>query len=140
MPRQPIIYAGSYDVRFSDLDPYGHMNAKHYLDVVTTTRLQYSERVLGQSMIEVAARGVGFFLVSCSQKFRKPISGMETIKATSFVDQTRGASFTVVYKITSLDETVIYSDGTLDFAVIDLKTQRPMLTPDWIMALFFHSP
>lgn len=139
MTRQVIIYTGPYDVRFSDLDPYGHMNAKHYLDVVTTTRMQYSDRVLGQSMNEIAARGIGFFLVSCTQKFRKPIVGMGTIKATSYVEESRGASFTVVYQITSMDEATTYSDGTLEFAVIDLNTQRPILTPEWIKNLFYKS-
>jgi acyl-CoA thioester hydrolase len=137
--RQPIVYTGQYDVRFSDLDPYGHLNAKHYLDIVTSTRLQYSERTIGISMHEIAHRGIGFYLASCQQRFRKPIVGMATVKANSHVEETRGASFSVVYQITSIDETLLFSDGLMEFAIVDLKTQKPILTPDWVYSLFFHS-
>jgi len=138
MTRQPIVYTGQYDVRFSDLDPYGHVNAKHYLDIVTSTRLQYSERNLGIPMLEIARRGVGFFMVSCQQRFLKPIVGMATVKANSYVEETRGASFSVVFQITSLDETILYCDGLLEFAVVDFQTQKPILTPDWVHRLFFR--
>lgn len=139
MPRRPLIYVGDYDVRFSDLDPYGHMNAKHYLDIVTTTRLQFSERTLGVKIEKLAEQGIGFFLFACTQKFRRPIMGLCTVRASSFVEQAKGASVVVSYSITSLDQGTTYSDGTLEFAIMDLQNQKPMIAPPWVLDLFFES-
>ena len=45
----PKIFEGWVGVRFSDLDIYGHVNAKNYLDYVNTVRFRYIEEHSGMS-------------------------------------------------------------------------------------------
>ena len=42
----PIIYENELQVRFSDLDGYGHMNSNVYADLLATSRLLFLEKDL----------------------------------------------------------------------------------------------
>jgi acyl-CoA thioesterase FadM len=44
--RKPVEFDYSLDVRFDDLDSYGHVNSTRYLDYVSTARLLYMERAV----------------------------------------------------------------------------------------------
>ena len=136
--RTPIVYKGLIDIRFSDLDSYNHVNSKHYVDFVSTVRLNYLGAELGTPIEGVTSRGIGFFMTKSTINYRKPIVGLQKISASSHVSEiSTGKVLVIPFQITSSDEQKIFADGVLEFAVIDLKTNRSTQTPQWVFNLFF---
>lgn len=132
---KPIIYSATVQVRFSDLDPYGHVNSARYLDYVISSRFQYSLEHLDVTDQLLISRGVGFFLTRAESSFHRPVVGVQKLLVTSWVSEIEGARLTVPYEI-KLPSEKLANSGTLHFAVMDLKTQRPTEAPEWVVRLF----
>jgi YbgC/YbaW family acyl-CoA thioester hydrolase len=132
-----IRYKSVVPVRFSDLDSYGHVNSTHYLDYVISSRWAFARdqlRVSDRSLIE---RKIGFYLSKAQMAFKRPIVGAGAIVASSHVQEIIEARLIVPWEIRSTDEATLHADGVLEFAVIDLSTNKPTSCPDWVRALFF---
>ncbi|SMF17532.1 acyl-CoA thioesterase [Pseudobacteriovorax antillogorgiicola] len=134
----PIIFEGFIDTRFSDLDIYGHVNAKHYLDYVNTTRFRYMEEQMGMTNREIIDRGYMFFLAQSHINYRKPIESTCRIYVKSFVPEWKGPRFNVNFEIQSEDMSITYCQG--DFQVILVNNEgRPVRKPPlWLLELFLR--
>lgn len=64
--RDPVKYEVHFDIRFAGLDFYGHVNSKHYVDLVSTVRLNLMINEMKTRVEMATARGVGFYLVKSS--------------------------------------------------------------------------
>ena len=135
---KPIVYSGRVAVRFSDLDPYGHVNSAHYLDYVISARFQYAQEKLGISGRTLVKQGVGFFLAKAQSKFIQPVVGIQELLVSSWVESIEGPRLSVPYEVKTLQEKLVNS-GLLEFVVIDLATNRPTDATDWVRGLFFES-
>ena len=135
--RKPIIYLKDQDIRFGEMDAYGHLNAKHYLDLVASARLIFLERDLKYPIEKIMSQGVGFYLKKATQNFRRPIVGLQRVWVRSFVSQLSEASLIVDFEILDADQAKAYATGQLEYVVVDLKTQRPVPPPDWLLDVFF---
>ncbi len=137
--RKPIEYADTLDIRFSDLDSYGHVNSKHYVDLVSTARLNFMSRDMKTKISDVTGQGIGFFMTKATMNFKRSINGLQKVRAVSFVQEIKDKKTLIVpFSITSENCETIFSDGVLEFALIDLKTNRSTPAPDWIIDLFFE--
>ncbi|WP_413289900.1 acyl-CoA thioesterase [Bdellovibrio sp. HCB337] len=136
--RSPIEYVGLVDIRFSDIDSYGHVNSKHYLDIISTARLNFLAEQMKMPIEDVTKQGIGFFLTKSTMNFKRPISGLQKVLATSRVTEVRDGKVLVIpYELTDETKTVTYSDGTLEFAIIDMHSKRVTTAPTWVLDLFF---
>ena len=136
---KPIIYTYDVDVRFSDLDPYGHVNLRNYLDIVTTSRFLYLENILSVPMAEFAKEGIGFYAAKANQEFLAPITGMKTVRVRSLVEKVEGARLYVSYEMFDVATATLFSSGNIEFMVMDLKTQRPVKEiPSLVTACFLQ--
>ncbi len=136
--REPIKYKGSLDVRFADLDPYGHVNSKHYLDYVSTTRLNYMANEMRVPLDSVTARGIGFYLVKSTINYLRPIVGLQRIQVSSHVAEIKGSKVLVIpFEVQNPDGSITFSEGTLEYAIVDMKTGKLVQAPEWIKELFF---
>lgn len=136
--RKPIRYDYVLDIRFSDLDPYGHLNSTLYLDLINTSRMLYLERERGFSIADVVKRGIGFYMTRANQEFLKSVKGFQKLRAVTEVSDVQGGKLTIPYELKSEDGEKLYSKGILEYAVIDLKTQKPTDLPDWLADQFFY--
>lgn len=134
----PIVYEGTVETRFSDLDLYGHVNGSCYIDYVATMRFTFAEQKLGLSLSEFTRRGLGFFLARASIRYRKAISGLQPISISSYVEKTRGSLLVIPFEIRSTDKQTLYADGELRYAMVDLKTQSPISMPQWAIPYFWR--
>ncbi len=128
--RKPIMFEFDVDVRFAELDFYGHVNLSKYLDIVVTSRFLYLERVLKISLAETAKAGVAFYTAKAFQEFLRPIKGLQRVRVKSFVEKVNDTRLEVPYEIYDAQGKVLYSKGLLTFAIMDLKTNRPCPLPD----------
>ena len=136
--KTPIIYEAFLDVRFGDLDPYGHVNASRYLDYVVSSRWTFLERTQSISSAELVRRGLAFFMTKATTEFRKPIAGAAQVRVRSHVGTLEGARLVTPFEIASADGATVHATGHLDFAIMNLETRKPMALPDWAMPLFFQ--
>lgn len=134
-----IIYEDFVDVRFSDLDHYNHVNSKHYLDLIVTTRLTFFAREFKVPFESITERGYGFFLTKSTINFKRPIVGLQRVRGKSHVAEVRDGKVAVIpFELRTEDDAKLFSDGVLEFTVIDMKTQRGTVGPDWVMDYFFR--
>jgi len=138
--RDPIEYIDLVDIRFADLDFYGHVNSKHYLDLVATARLNFLAREMKMPMHEVAQKGIGFFLVKSTINYKRPINGLQRVLSSSRVVEIRDGKVLVIpFTIESEDRSRVFSDGILEYALIDMNTKKMTISPDWIVDLFLKT-
>lgn len=136
--KKPIIYEDLVDVRFSDLDHYNHVNSKHYLDIISTSRLTFLAREMKMPIEKVTERGIGFYMSKAITNFKRPVVGLQKIRASSYISEVvNNKKLIIPFELKSEDSTVTFADGILEFAVIDMKTGRPTETPEWVLDLFF---
>ncbi len=135
---KPILYDYEIEPRFSDIDSYGHVNSKNYMDYVSTSRLYYMENVMGLSVEETFRQGLGFYLAGIEQKFIRPINGMVKVRIQSFIKEWQASRVLVDYKICSPDLEKTYSVGEIKYVCVDLKTQKPIDFPESIKKYFFE--
>ncbi|MEU7904779.1 thioesterase family protein [Actinoplanes sp. NPDC049118] len=136
---RPVLYDGTIEVRFGDLDAYGHVNAKNYVDYVATTRLRFLDDRMPLTAAEIAQRGFAFYLRTSEISYRRPVTGLGTLHVSSFSDRLDGARLVVRFEIRNADRTVLHSDGTLTYSIVALRTGKPVdEVPSWLSGLFFE--
>lgn len=137
--RTPLTYNETVDVRFSDLDLYGHVNSKNYIDFVSTSRLIYLAKTFGVSMEQLAEKGFGFYLTKSTVNYKRPITGLQRVRTKSFVEEIRDEKiFNVKFEMMTEDESRVFADGYLEFTVVDLHSKRASPAPDWFLQYFFE--
>lgn len=135
--KKPIIYEYEMDIRFSDLDCHGHLNVKNYLDLVISSRFLYLARVLKTPISEFTGKDIGFYTSKSYQEYLRPVIGLRRLKIKSFVEKAEKSRLTVPYEIMDSDKSMIFSKGYLEFAVINMKTQKSVEEiPDWVFGYF----
>ena len=135
----PIIYKANVESRFSDLDPYGHVNFKHFLDYVITSRLTFLQNRFNMSLEKLAKIGTGFYATEAQIKFLKPILGIKQLDIETYVESViRDQILVIPFIIKDEKTSIIYAEGRLNFAVIDLRTGKPTNITEEIQSLFFE--
>lgn len=138
-PRSPIVYENVLDIRFGELDSYGHLNAKHYFDLLSSSRMMYLERDMKIAVKSVVQRGIAFYATKVTQNFRRPIEGLAQVYVRSHVEDVRECRLIVPFEIRSALKDRLYCDGIAEFAIINLETKKPVEMPEWVGDLFFYS-
>jgi YbgC/YbaW family acyl-CoA thioester hydrolase len=136
--RNPIDYKECVDIRFSDLDFYGHVNSKHYVDFVSTARLVFLADKMKFPVEKVVDRGISFYMTKSAINYRRPIVGLQKVTVSSHVAEVRDNKILVIpFSISSLDQKNIFADGVLEFAIVDVNTKRSTALTEWLERLFF---
>ena len=108
---QAVKYSETSRINFGDLDPYGHLNAKHYLDIVASARLRFLQNRFGLNAQAIAERGYGWFLKESTIKYKRPISGLVDVKCHSRVIRYDDGLLEITFEIVSLNGETEHSTG-----------------------------
>ena len=136
-PTKSIIYKNIVSTRFGDLDPYGHLNAKHYLDLIATSRLKYLQSDMNTSVEAVMKQGYAWYLRHSSTYFNKPIKGLQDVMCSSWVASIEGSKLLINFKLESEGEDVTFAEGSLTYIIVGMENGKPRDCPDWMRDLFF---
>lgn len=82
-------------VRFNDLDAYGHVNNTNYLDFMEYARTNS----FGPMVEEGLKTGIWYIVASINIKYKKPILFGEDVYVKVWVSEAKGAKFTIRYVI-----------------------------------------
>ena len=136
--RVPRRYQAEIDVRFTDFDLYGHVNAGRYLDFVTCSRVKFMETSLGLGMEDCREKGILFFLRHSKINYVAAIESVGPVAVSSFVESMRGPLLTIPFEIRSNDDAILYCEGELQVVVLDRDSRKPRRVRGWVEDLFFH--
>jgi acyl-CoA thioesterase FadM len=136
--KKPIIYKYAIPTRLSDLDTYNHINFKHYLDYVISSRLYFLKERFNLGLSELSKKGVGFYATHVDISYIRPILGMTFVEVESFVDEIiDNTLLKIPFKIFDPISEKAYSTGTITFAIINITTgKQQAISPDLEAILF----
>jgi YbgC/YbaW family acyl-CoA thioester hydrolase len=138
MKNEPIIYEADVEVRFDDMDPYGHVNASRYLDLVITSRWKFAESHLDYTIHTLLERGVGMYLTRSLLHYRQPICGVQSVHVRSFAKHVKANSIvTVSFKVLSQQQDICYAEGEMDLSTIDIESQKLITLPSWCYSYLY---
>ncbi len=137
-PETAILYDSLVDIHFADIDAYGHVNSKHFLDYVTSSRFKFAAEALGLTPRLLVEKQIGFFLVRAETDFLSPIMGVHQVRVKSYTEIS-GKKISIPFEIRSPDDSALYAKGIVQSLFVDLKTQRACECPEWLKPYFLKS-
>ncbi|HIJ81438.1 MAG TPA: acyl-CoA thioesterase [Desulfuromonadales bacterium] len=88
-------YSTPIELRFSDLDAYGHVNSALYFTYLETARV----KLFSDFFREVSAQGIFTVVARAECDFKLPIMLYDTLIVTLWVAKTGRASFDIEYRL-----------------------------------------
>lgn len=137
MAKAPVVYESTHRIKFSDLDPYNHMNTAAYLNYFIEHRMNGLREHAGWDLKTL--EGLPFMIWTRRMEidFIRPAAGDQEITITSQVREFRGADAHIVCSMTDEAGTEI-SRCLMIVAYVNKNTNRTMDWPADTKALFFE--
>ena len=123
-PRKTL-YRMPLQLRWSDLDAFNHVNNARYLTFLEEARIRWFDSI-GEAWVTDEFAPV---VVSAHLNYRQPIPYPADVEVELFVEHVGNSSVTIAHRIASVDETVLYTDGTEVAVWIDRASGRPRPLP-----------
>lgn len=121
------MHATELDVRFSELDPYGHVNHAVYLDYMEIGRIE-ALKAVGVSLMDLKRAGFHLPVVDVTVSYRRPAMLDDRLTVTSALTELRAASARWEQRISRGDVEIALA--TVRSAITDLDG-RPCRAPTW---------
>lgn len=121
-------HVATLDVRFSELDPYGHVNHAvyvSYFEVARTEALAACEIPLDV----MAERGYQIVVTSIEVRYRRPATAGDRLTIETSLSELRRASGTWSQRICRGDEVLVTAE--VKAGVTD-RRGKPTKPPDWL--------
>ena len=118
------------DVRPDDIDLYQHVHSTRYLDYVLAARFIQMERHYGMSMGDFAARGLGWYMTSTTVNYKRPLGLGDRMVVRCWITEFTRFGCKLAFEIDRLPDGKRSCDGSCDYALIDLQTNRAVPLPD----------
>ncbi len=116
-------------VRFSDLDPYGHVNHSVYLTYFELGRAEYlKER--GQSLLDLSAEGIQLVVVELQISYKASVDSASDLRVDSKIVQ-QAASY-VVWQQELYDGERLCATAEVKVAALG-ETGRPIRLPSFLI-------
>lgn len=116
------------DVRFNEIDPYGHVNHSVYLTYLEVGRTK-ALADCGIPLELMAERGYQMVVTGVSVKFRAPAMLGQCLTVETAVSEMRRASGTWSQRILSGDQVLVTAEVT---AGVTDSSGKPSKPPDWL--------
>jgi acyl-CoA thioester hydrolase len=88
-------YSATIELRFSDLDGYGHVNSAVYFTYLETARV----KLFREEFEELTRQGVYLVVARAECDFKIPILFTDSVEVTVQISRIGGASFDLEYKL-----------------------------------------
>ncbi len=117
-------------VRFTDLDGYGHVNNSvciTYLEIARNTTFK-------EELLRARDEGHWFVIVETRIKYKKFIQFEDNVYVSLKLTNAKGAKFEFEYVVHDGNGTT-FAEATTVHATYDANSQRPMRVPEYLMAV-----
>lgn len=113
------------ELRFRDLDAYGHVNNASYFTLMETARVKF----LHKNYPQVFRGGPLFLVAKASCEFKRPIRLAEEVTVRISASRFGRSSFVISYDILASDGT-LHARGETKMVTVDREHHRPTSVPD----------
>lgn len=134
---KPKQFKTNHRVKFSQLDPYQHMNTEHYTGYFLDHRMTGLRENLGWDLRTMMTLPFAVYVKRLEVDFIRPAFGDQEIVITSFVREFSGADAQIECTMADINGKTL-SKCLMIAACIDTKTNKPMNWPDDTVKLFFE--
>ena len=117
-------------VRPDDIDLYQHVHSTRYLDYVLAARFDQMERCYGMSMQAFAERGLGWFMVSATIHYKRPLGLGDRMIVRTGIEHFTDTGCRVSFEIDKLPTGKRACDGHCDYTLVTLATNRATPLPE----------
>ena len=118
------------ELRFRDLDAYGHVNNAAYFTLIETARVKFLHHYYPEGI----SSGPLFVVARATCDFRRPMGMIERVIVTITATEFGRSSFSLIYTIRD-EENNHYADATTKMVAVDCETKRPTAVPTGFDAL-----
>jgi acyl-CoA thioester hydrolase len=117
------------EVRFSELDPYGHLNHAVYATFFETARVG-ALREVDLDLVALAAEGFQFVVTQLILDYKRPAVAHDVVTVTTEVAETRRASTVWAQRMLRGDE--VLATAEVRSAITDTRG-KPVRPPAWVL-------
>lgn len=121
------------EIRFSDLDAYGHVNNALFFTYLETARIKLFQQHFGAFLDSELM----FLVVRAECDYRLPIELNDPLQISVYTDQVRHSSFDFSYRMYDGAEKV-FAEAKTVMVCYDPKIKKPVAIPPEIKAVFLQ--
>lgn len=121
---QYSIFESELNVRPDDIDMFNHVHNSKYLDYVLAARYEQMDKFYGMSWEDFAKQGYGWVVTKVTIAFKRPLIMGDVMLIRTGIVEMNEKGCTVQFEIVNKKTNKVASDGTFDYVMIDLSTQR----------------
>ena len=139
MKNPPVVE--KIQVRYQDLDPYGHVNNAFHMAYFESVRLAYLERIaihLGLGPLEAGdLPGVRYVIAEATMRYKAPIRLGDALHGAASIRTIGNRSFVMDYELRageSYKNSVVAAEGTSAQVFYDLEADEVRFRPDWFLS------
>ncbi|TVU64687.1 thioesterase [Paenarthrobacter nitroguajacolicus] len=137
MARAPIVYKTTHRVKFSELDPYNHVNTGVYVSYYADHRMEGLREYVGWDLETLGKLPFMVWVRRMEIDFLRPARGDQEIVITSFVREFRGSNALIECSMADSGGNPV-SRCLMTVAYVDKETSRASDWPADVMSLFFE--
>jgi len=120
-------------VRPDDIDMNQHVHASRYMDYVLAARYDQMERCYRMSMEEFIRAGYGWYVRTGHIEYKRPLGLGDHFTVRTWIDDLLKDGVLVRFEIFRKKTGKLSCDGHFHYTMINLKTGRAEIIPDWII-------
>lgn len=119
------------EIRFSDLDAYGHVNNALFFTYLEIARIKFFQEHFGGFL----ESGLMFLVVRAECDFRLPIELNDPLQISIKTDRARFTSFTFSYRLHD-GAGKVFAEAKTVMACYDPKIKKPVAIPPELKTVF----
>jgi acyl-CoA thioester hydrolase/thioesterase-3 len=123
-------------VRPDDIDMNQHVHGSRYFDYVLAARYEQMARCYKMSMEEFIEAGYAWFARVAHIEYKRPLGLGDWFVVRTWVDEIHKDSVRVKFEILKRANGKLISDGYCDYTLVNNKTGRAEVIPDWISSKY----
>jgi len=123
-------FTTSIDVRYNDIDSYGHVNNALYGTYIEEARIDYLTTVVGGETADITGAGeeTGIVVANLELDFERPIQLGDEVTVGVRVPRLGESSFPFEYEIRTTDD--VAATGETTMVAYDRESASPRPIPD----------
>lgn len=129
------------EVRYGDLDPYGHVNNAVYLEFFEEIRLAYWRALADLAGIDDLeagdVSGARYIIAETTVRFKAPVFPSDTLHGAARISTVGNRSYTMDFELrtgVSLETGALVAEGSAAHVFFDPKTNQVQARPDWFLS------
>jgi acyl-CoA thioester hydrolase len=123
-------YSASIDLRFSDLDLYGHVNSAVYFTYLETARI----KLFREAFQELIDQGIFIVVGRAECEYKYPILLNDTVVVSAWVSRIGSTSFDLAYHIHDPDDRT-FATAITTMVCIDSVEKKPVAVPERLRSM-----